>query len=73
MVNRSHKFLLAVFLLALSPLCFAGPHKKDCDPGKKHDDCSQMPEGGATSVYLVGAGLTCLGGIFVRSRLSKAN
>jgi len=73
MVNRNNKFWLALVFLALSPLSFAAPHKKGCDSDRRGDGCSQMPEGGTASVYLLGAGLTCLGGILVRSRLAKSN
>ncbi len=31
----------------------------------------QMPEGGSAAIYLAGAGLTCLGGMFFRSKLAK--
>jgi hypothetical protein len=31
----------------------------------------QMPEGGSAAVYLLGAGITCLGAMVVRSRFAK--
>jgi len=36
-----------------------------------HNPCQSVPEGGSTSGYLLAVGATCLGGMFVRSRLSK--
>ncbi len=31
-----------------------------------------MPEGGSTAIYLFGAGLTCFGAMFLRSKLAKS-
>jgi len=31
----------------------------------------QVPEGGSTAIYLVGAGLICASGMFLRSKLAK--
>jgi hypothetical protein len=44
-------------------------------PGQTCDarwqNCVQAPEGGSTGVYLLGAGLTCLGAIVLRSTMMK--
>lgn len=77
MSNRSSKLLLLAGLLFLTPLfSLAEPradhHQKGCDGrDQRSSNCAQVPEGGSTSIYLLGAGLTCMGAIFVRSRLSK--
>jgi hypothetical protein len=31
----------------------------------------QVPEGGSTAIYLIGAGLTCFGAMVLRSRVAK--
>jgi hypothetical protein len=78
MSNRSSKLLLLVGILLLTPLfSFGAPradhHEKGCDNDRRSSNCAQVPEGGSSSIYLLGASLTCLGAIFVRSRLSKSN
>jgi hypothetical protein len=66
----------ASLLLCLTPLSSAldrdpGKHHDKCKP---HDDCYQaVPEGGSAAMYLLAAGLTCLGAVFIRSRSSKPN
>jgi hypothetical protein len=67
MNNKKGRWLLAaVAVCCLAPTAFA---KKDkvCPTSR----CSQVPEGGSTGVYLLGAGLTCFGAMFLRSRLAK--
>ena len=68
-------WLGATLLLCLVPSSFAlqrdGDHPGKCKPG---DNCQQkVPEGGSAAIYLLGAGLTCLGAVFLRSRSSKLN
>lgn len=31
----------------------------------------QVPEGGSAAIYLLGAGITCFGAMYIRSRVSK--
>jgi hypothetical protein len=61
--------LAAVVLLCMAPASFASKPYKDkdgkCRPGV---NCQQVPEGGSAAIYLLGAGITCLGAMFVRSR-----
>jgi hypothetical protein len=69
MRNKNGKWLLAVVALCcLAPAAFAG-RKHGCaeDP----QDCQQVPEGGSTTIYLLGAGLTCFGGMVLRHKLAK--
>lgn len=57
--------LAALTLLFVVPSSFADRDK--CDP-KRNRRCQQVPEGGSAIVYLLGAGLTCLGAMVIRSR-----
>lgn len=76
MSNVARKWWLGAALLAcLVPSSFAFQKIKD-DPGhdtcKPGDKCRQnVPEGGSAAIYLLGAGLTCLGAMYIRSRSSK--
>jgi hypothetical protein len=78
MINVARKWWLgAALLLWLVPSSFAFQQIKDeprhdtCKPGHK---CKQnVPEGGSAAIYLLGAGLTCLGAMYIRSRSSKPN
>jgi hypothetical protein len=64
--------LLLVVLLGLAPMSLAAikPNKDKCRPGVR---CQQVPEGGSALVYLVGAGITCLGAMVVRSRSADSS
>jgi hypothetical protein len=65
--NSKGKWLPAfVVVCCLSSAAFAKSGK--CEPRK---NCVQVPDGGSAAVYLLGAGLTCVGAMFVRSRLAK--
>jgi len=79
MINSRGKWwLAAVVLCCLAPATFA--HEGRCD---RHDwdwnwdkdkhcaKTSSVPEGGSTAIYLLGAGLTCFGAMFLRSKLAK--
>jgi hypothetical protein len=75
-MSLSGKFLLAAaILLYLVSASFAS--KPIRDDGRCNDHsrrrCEYMPEGGSAAAYLLGAGLTCLGAMFVRSRSSRSN
>jgi hypothetical protein len=60
MKNVHRKWWLAVVaVLCLAPVASA-----------KHPKTS-VPEGGSAAVYLLGAGITCLGAMVVRSRNAK--
>ena len=65
-------WLVIVVVCCLVPGAFA---KRDqgCnarDRGR-NEHCQQVPEGGSAAVYLLGAGLTCFGAMFLRSRAAK--
>jgi hypothetical protein len=65
MKYRSGKWwLAAVAMCCLAPAAFAKP----CTTAVP---CKQVPEGGSTAIYILGAGLTCFGAMFLRSRLAK--
>jgi hypothetical protein len=53
-------WLAVVAVLCLTPAALA-----------KRKPLATVPEGGSTAVYLLGAGITCLGAMVVRSRLPK--
>jgi hypothetical protein len=70
MTVRRKWWLGAALLLCLVPSSFAGkPHK--CDKNGPDWKCQKVPEGGSAAIYLLGAGITCLGAMFIRSRASK--
>ena len=72
MGNAKRKWWLAVVVVCcLSPAAFAG---HGCDKHHHEKDCGlQAPEGGSTAVYLLGAGLTCVGAMFLRSRVVRSS
>lgn len=68
MKNVNRKFwLTAVVLLCLAPAAFAAKPAK-CGWGKR---CQSVPEGGSALVYVLGAGITCMSAVFIRSRAVK--
>lgn len=73
MNNRNGKWWLAVVVMCcLAPAAFADRgHDHGCDNRHSRRDCQQVPEGGSTAIYLLGAGLTCFGAMFLRSRIAK--
>jgi hypothetical protein len=75
MKSKNRKWWLAVVgLLCLAPTAFAvrdPPKSKRCDPGRSINCRTTVPEGGSCLVYVLGAGVTCLGAMLVRSRVAK--
>lgn len=68
MKNSKAKWMLATILVCcLAPAALAD-RGRGCEPRSR---CQQVPEGGSTAVYLLGAGLTCFGAMFLRSRMAK--
>ncbi len=64
-------WLAAVTLLCLVPTTFAlqdAAKPRRCNPRSKDVKCRQVPDGGSTLVYALGAGITCLGAMVIRSR-----
>jgi len=75
MLRLSNKWWLAAVLLCLAPAAmFASPKDRDrgCDPDRHGRKCQEVPEGGSTALYLLGASMTCLGAMVLRSRSSKS-
>jgi len=85
MSNSKRKWWLAlVAICCLAPAAFAyqdgykkpypghyqGPNP-ECDTRDGRCPTQQVPEGGSTAIYLLGAGLTCFGAMFLGSRQSK--
>jgi hypothetical protein len=67
-INRKF-WLTSMAVLLLLPAAFA-------TPGKSHQRHREalgvtVPEGGSALVYVLGAGLTCLGAMVLRSRSAK--
>jgi len=73
MSNNKGKWLVAlVALCCLAPAAFAKPAANPDTTCPTTISClKKVPEGGSTAIYLLGAGLTCLGAMFLRSRLKK--
>ena len=70
MKSLTKTWLLGLVLLCLAPTAvLAKPQQDRCRPGRR---CQQVPEGGSAIVYLVGAGMTCLGAMVLRSRAARA-
>jgi hypothetical protein len=64
--KRNGKWWLAVVALCcVAPAAFADHAQLS---KSKHQT---VPEGGSTAIYLLGAGLTCFGAMFLRSRIAK--
>jgi hypothetical protein len=79
MVSATKKcWLGATLLLCLVPSSFAlqrdGDHPRDDKKCNASNPCqTPVPEGGSAAIYLLGASLTCLGAMLLRSRSSKLN
>jgi hypothetical protein len=74
MIKANSKWWLAVALLCLAPVALSAKQDQNRDKGCDHSrrkDCQQVPEGGSAAIYVLGAGVTCLGAMFIRSRASK--
>jgi hypothetical protein len=73
MSNSKGKWWVAALLVCcLAPAALAGQGRggRGCDPRQK--DChQQLPEGGSTAMYLLAAGVTCAGAMFLKSRMAK--
>jgi hypothetical protein len=75
MNNRKKWLVAALMVCCLAPAALAerelGRYREQgCDPRRQRCQ-QQVPEGGSTAVYLLGAGLTCFGAMFLRSRIAK--
>ena len=73
MSQHQSKWWLAAALVCLAPMAQAG-QQAGCgvSPSAAGNKCQQVEEGGSNLVYLLGAGLTCLGAILLRARRTKA-
>jgi hypothetical protein len=85
MSGSNKKWWLAlVVICCLAPAAFADRgqyqepdrdyyqnHNHGCDPREWRCRPQQVPEGGSTAIYVLGAGLTCLGAMFLRSKQGK--
>jgi hypothetical protein len=73
MKSKNRKWwLAAVVLLCLaSTACPVQDAAKPTSLDKRPVKHATVPEGGSALVYLLGAGVTCLGSMLVRSRVAK--
>ena len=62
-----------VALLCLTSTTFAvkDDGRRKCQPNRPHDCATQVPEGGNSLIYVLGAGVTCLGAMLIRFRVAK--
>jgi hypothetical protein len=63
--------LLALLCLASTTFAVQDEARRNCDDRHRKNCTAQVPEGGSSLVYVLGAGVTCLGAMFVRSRVAK--
>lgn len=69
-MSKKKWWLAAMLIVCLAPGALAErEHERGC--GKHKKDCQAVPEGGSGAIYLLGAGLTCFGAMFLRSRVAK--
>jgi hypothetical protein len=62
-------WLGAALLLCLVPSSFAvQQYHNNHETRRSGNNAQPMPEGGSAIPYLLGAGITCLGAMFIRSR-----
>lgn len=70
-MNRKWWLALALLCLAATTAC----PTEDAEKAKNNHQQSKknltVPEGGSSLVYVLGAGVTCLGAMLVRSRSAK--
>ncbi len=78
MKNQSKKWLLALVAVGcLAPAAIAADLVTTTCPApsvaaeRVNKSCVKAPDGGTAAIYLLGAGLTCFGAMFLRSRLAK--
>ena len=72
-MNRKQWFIAAVAACCLVPSAFADRGRDhNCDPHRERCQQQSMPEGGSAAIYLLGAGLTCVGAMVLRSKVAKS-
>jgi hypothetical protein len=65
-------WLGAALLLCVVPSSFAVERSHyNHEKSTRSVDRQQVPEGGSAAIYLLGAGITCFGAMYIRSRASK--
>lgn len=72
MQNVNRKWWLGlVALLCLAPAAFPVQDHNNARRRVEKNQPVTVPEGGSALVYLLGAGVTCLGAMLLRSRVAK--
>jgi len=79
MLRGSQRWLVTGALVLLTPaflIAHPGKPKGGCSDDSWRNDgknCQAVPEGGSSAGYLLALGVTCLGAMFVRSRLRNTD
>jgi hypothetical protein len=63
--------VLLVCCLAPAALADQGRGGRGCDPHQKDCKQQQTPEGGSAAMFLLAAGVTCAGAMFLKSQRAK--
>jgi len=82
--SKKKWWLALVLICCLAPATFADQEQHQrpdrdnlpgqnhgCDPRDERCQPRPIPEGGSTTIYLVGAGLTCFGAMLLRSKQAE--
>jgi hypothetical protein len=67
-------WLAIVVMCCLAPAAFADRDRdrdRRCERDPRRGNCLAVPEGGSAAIYLIGAGLTCIGAMFLRSKVAE--
>jgi len=75
MKSKNRKWWLAVvaLLCLASTACPVEDAAKPTSHNNRPEKHATVPEGGSSLVYVLAAGVTCLGAMFVRSHSAKPN
>jgi hypothetical protein len=69
--NRRWWLVVVALLCLASTGCPVEDAEKGTSQGKRSEKHATVPEGGSSLVYVLGAGVMCLGAMLVRSRAAK--
>jgi hypothetical protein len=71
--SKAKWWMAALLVCCIAPAALAdqGRGGHGCDPRQKDCHQQQTPEGGSAVMYLLAAGVTCAGAMFLKSRMAK--
>ena len=71
--SKAKWWMAALLVCCIAPVALAdqGRGGHGCDPRQKGCQQQQTPEGGSAAMYLLAAGVTCAGAMFLKSRMAK--